>query len=136
MKTLVGIICYLLLLGCDSSYGEQGRKKMVKFYENGLFEKLQKAPKEQLRVLVYEVEKVDVRDHHQSIFLENSEVLFKIIKNNTKVPFSKGLERITVFYDKYGINKLEMGGDFKKGQEWELTFNKNKELVKIRFHKK
>lgn len=129
MKNFIYMLCSLFLLSCENRNPEDKDKNMVKFYESRLFEKLQNTPEGERISLVFEVVELQVKNHHQSIFKEDSQVDFKIVGNTD---FSKGLERIVVFYDNYGINKLELGGDFKKGQHWELTFNKNKELVKLK----
>ena len=105
---------------------------MLRFSENDRHKNLAQNPNSKIRVFLYEIQQVDVRDHHQSIFKEDSEVVFNLIGKDLVDPSSKGLEKIKVVYDKYGINKLEMGGDFQKGQKWELMFNENQELVKLK----
>lgn len=121
-----------IILGCCEG---GGHKEVATFQEKALAAKLAAAPQGEQFSLLYEIEDVRVKEHSQSISKEDSEVIFKIAAGQPEGPQSKGLERVNVMYDKYGLNRLKLGGDFTKGQTWELSFNKAKELIRLKWVK-
>lgn len=86
---------------------------------------------EKLRVVQYVIVKVDEKNHSQSIYLEDSTVVFELSPKADHSDSIKEKNNVILTYDKFGVSKVAANGGFSKGQTWQFFFNKQKILMKI-----